>query len=248
MQAQEYVRTLSVIVPVLNERAGLENLTQHLSSLNAEQTIIVDGGSSDGGAEWLSQNWQNAAMGRLLLQSAPGRARQMNAGSAYAECDLLLFLHADSRLPARAKEEVLQARERQSLWGRFDVTFKRSKSESNGVGGGHHFGMNVIALFMNIRSRLSSIATGDQAIFVDHVLFKTIGGYPDQPLMEDIAISKTLKRHCVPYCSYLKVETSSRRWERNGLLRTVFRMWYFRLAYFCGASPHRLAQKYQNIR
>lgn len=237
-------RTAAVIVPVLNELSELPALCTHLSRLGFEQAIIVDGGSTDGSFTWLQQHWQNFEAGRLVAQSAAGRALQMNVGAAHAVTDVLVFLHADSRLPANARSEVLAAREKQSLWGRFDIAFANTDSSSTSS----QRAMRVIATFMNIRSRLTSIATGDQAIFVDHVLFRSVGGFPHIPLMEDVAMSKTLKRHCVPHCSDLKVSTSARRWERGGLVRTVLQMWYFRLAYFLGASPQRLAARYRQIR
>ncbi|MFT5136457.1 MAG: rSAM/selenodomain-associated transferase 2 [Arenicella sp.] len=233
-------RRLSVIVPVLNERDRLAALVEHLASIAADQTIIVDGGSKDGSAVWLLQNWNEPELGRVFIQTLAGRAKQMNAGADHANGDVLLFLHADSTLPVGAKREVLRARELQSLWGRFDVAFRAEKRS--------RIAMRVIALFMNIRSRLSSIATGDQAIFVDRILFRTIGGYQDMPLMEDVALSKMLKRHCVPYCSSLRTTTSARRWQNHGLLQTVVTMWYLRLAYFFGVSPHKLLKRYQDIR
>lgn len=233
-------RRLSIIVPVLNERGRLAALVQHLASIAGDQTIIVDGGSKDGSANWLLQNWHDPELGRVCIQTVAGRAKQMNAGADQANGDMLLFLHADNVLPIGAKREVLRARELQSLWGRFDVAFRTEKRS--------RLAMRVIALFMNIRSRLSSIATGDQAIFVDRILFSTIGGYQDLPLMEDVALSKMLKRHCVPHCSSLRTTTSARRWENCGVFRTVVTMWYLRLAYFLGASPHKLVKRYQNIR
>lgn len=206
----------------------------------AEQSIIIDGGSQDGSVEWLQKNWHKPETGRFFIRSNSGRAVQMNAGADAAIGDMLLFLHADNLMPAGAKREILLAREQQSLWGRFDIEFSAS--------GKNRSAMKVIALFMNIRSRLSSVATGDQAIFVDRVLFNAIGGFADLPIMEDVALSKVLKRHCVPYCSGLRTQTSARRWEHGGVVRTVLMMWYLRLAYFCGASPHRLARQYKNIR
>lgn len=238
---QDFVpRMLSVIVPILNESDHLELLVEQLASIAADQTIIVDGGSKDGSATWLMQNWHSPELGRYFIQTSAGRAKQMNAGAARANGDMLLFLHADSVLPVGAKREVLRARELQSLWGRFDVAFRSEKRI--------RLAMRVIALFMNIRSRLSSIATGDQAIFVDRVLFNTVGGYQDLPLMEDVALSKTLKRQCVPYCSSLRTTTSARRWENSGVLRTVVMMWYLRLAYFLGVSPKKLVKRYYNNR
>ncbi|MEM7358103.1 MAG: TIGR04283 family arsenosugar biosynthesis glycosyltransferase [Pseudomonadota bacterium] len=237
-------RTAAVIVPVLNEREGLPALCQHLASLGFEQAIIVDGGSIDGSFAWLQEYWQDFGAGRLAAQSAPGRARQMNVGAAHAVTDQLVFLHADSRLPLAARQEVLAARERQNLWGRFDIAFSHTATGTQA----QQRAMRVIAMFMNIRSRLSSIATGDQAIFVDHELFRNVGGYPSIPLMEDVAISKILKRHSVPHCSRLRVSTSPRRWEQAGVIRTVLQMWYYRLAFFLGMSPQRLAAKYRQVR
>lgn len=236
----EIPRTLAIIVPVLNELEGLLSLVQHLNQVGAEQIIIVDGGSVDGSFVWLQNNWQDRDSGRIVIQSSAGRARQMNAGVWLASCDMLLFLHSDSRLPKAAKQQILTARERQSVWGRFDIEFETKINLRSA--------MSVIALFINIRSRLSSIATGDQAIFVDYEVFRAVGGYPEIPLMEDVALSKTLKRVGVPHCSTLRVSTSARRWEQGGVVKTVLLMWYFRLAYFFGASPQRLANQYRNIR
>ena len=236
----ETPRTLTIIVPVLNEFEGLVSLVQHLDQVGAEQIIIVDGGSTDGSFSWLRNNWEDRDSGRIALQTAAGRARQMNAGVWLASSHILLFLHSDCRLPKNAKPEILAARERQSVWGRFDIEFQ-TKSSLRPV-------MQLIALFMNIRSRLSSIATGDQALFVDYEVFRAMGGYTEIPLMEDVALSKTLKRFGVPHCSYFKVSTSARRWEQGGVVKTVLLMWYFRLAYFCGVSPQRLADQYRDIR
>jgi len=236
----EYQRTLSIIVPVLNERNHIESLIEDLANSGAEQIIVVDGGSRDGTFDWLYKHWQSPDTGQVLIESMPGRARQMNAGARAAEGDMLLFLHADSKLPMGAKQDVIEAREKQHLWGRFDVAFNTAP--------GTNWQMKIIALFMNIRSRLTSIATGDQAIFVDSILFRSIGAYPDIPLMEDIAISSSLRRHSVPHCSKLKVSTSARRWQQRGVVKTVILMWYLRLAYFCRADPRRLAKLYRELR
>ncbi len=233
-------RTLSVVVPILNERNNLAALLKHLSTLEAEQLILVDGGSKDDSVAWLQSNWVDHDAHRLLVQSSAGRAKQMNAGARIAGADMLVFLHADTFLPGNAKLEITRARDSNYFWGRFDVEFN--------PGSGNNWAMNIIALFMNIRSRLSSIATGDQAIFVDRALFVEIGGYPSIPLMEDIALSKRLKRNGVPYCSYSKVRTSPRRWQSQGVVRTVITMWIIRFGYFVGVSPNRLVSWYQNIR
>ncbi len=227
-------------MPVLNEHKELPKLISHLNGLGAEQVVVVDGGSVDGGLQWLQQFWENHELGRVVLKSPAGRAVQMNVGAQIAQCDMLLFLHADSRLPEGAKQEVLDARENQYLWGRFDVAFQSTDKI--------RVAMQVIALFINIRSKLTSIATGDQAIFVDHNTFGKVGGYQKIPLMEDVAISKALKKHSVPHCSKLTVVTSARRWQYGGVIRTVLLMWYLRFAYFCGMKPKRLVQIYRQAR
>ena len=240
LEPHEIARTLSVIVPILNEHGELPKLVSHLNSIGAEQVIVIDGGSVDGGLQWLRQFWENHELGRIVLKSPAGRAIQMNVGAQISQGDLLLFLHADSRLPKGAKQEVLDARENQNLWGRFDIAFACSKKL--------RLAMQVISMFINIRSKLTSIVTGDQAMFVDHITFQKVGGFKNIPLMEDIAISKALKKHSVPHCSQLKVLTSARRWEQGGVIRTVLLMWYLRFAYFCGMSPKRLVQIYRQAR
>jgi rSAM/selenodomain-associated transferase 2 len=175
-----------------------------------------------------------------VLQTEAGRARQMNVGAQYAHTDMVVFLHADTELPGNAKTEIAAARNQNYFWGRFDISFQPA-SRINRV-------MKVIAYFINIRSRLSSVATGDQAIFVDRNLFHKIGGFPLIPIMEDVALSKKLKQHGVPFCSPLQVRTSARRWQQGGVIRTVLLMWGFRLAFFAGVDPARLARIYRHIR
>ncbi|HZP70847.1 MAG TPA: TIGR04283 family arsenosugar biosynthesis glycosyltransferase [Pseudolabrys sp.] len=220
---------LSIIVPVLNEATRIEAALAALAPLRARgaEVIVVDGGSVDatpGIARPLADR---------VVTSRRGRAVQMNAGAAVARGDILLFLHADTQLPAEADgilREGLAVSGRS--WGRFDV----------------HFGegplLGVIAVMMNLRSRITGIATGDQAIFVTRGAFEAVGGFPPIELMEDIAISTRLRRLSRPLCLRARVRTSPRRWKENGTLRTVFLMWRLRLAYFLGADPRRLAQRY----
>jgi len=216
---------LSIVVPALNEAAGIARTLQALAPLRARghEVIVVDGGSEDGTRE-ISVPFAD----RVLL-AARGRARQMNAGAAAATGDALLFLHADTRLPADADRMVLQSLEK-SLWGRFDVAIE-----------GRSALLPAIAYFINLRSRLSGIATGDQAIFVRRAAF---AGFPEIALMEDVAFSKAMKRRSPPACLRAQAATSGRRWERGGVLRTVLLMWRLRLAYFLGASPDELARRY----
>lgn len=219
---------LSVIIPVLNEAAGIAPLLLRLAYMREDgaELIVVDGGSDDG----------TAALARshadLVLASAPGRAVQMHAGALAASGDALLFLHADTVLPPHAGELVAQAL-RGHAWGRFDVALD-----------GAHPVYRMIAAMMNLRSRLSSIATGDQAIFMRRDFYIEAGGFPPLALMEDIAFCKRARRLARPACLRERVITSARRWEKNGVWRTILLMWRLRLAYFMGADPEALALRY----
>jgi len=229
--------TLSVVIPVLNEKSNLLDLIETVNTLGAEQVVIVDGGSVDGTYEWLEEHWQKVNNEFVLLQAPAGRSSQMNHGAAVSSGDIILFLHADTKLPTNSKQEILLARQKKLLWGRFDVSFSEDS-----------FAMSVIAFFINTRSKWTAIATGDQAIFVDANLFNLIQGFANVPLMEDVDISKKLKQHCRPHCSTLKVQTSARRWRKNGVIKTVLQMWLYRAAFFFGFPVGRLARSYRNIR
>jgi rSAM/selenodomain-associated transferase 2 len=212
---------LSVVVPALNEAAGIRAALEALAPLRARghEVIVVDGGSADDTAQLA------AGLCDRMLVAGRGRALQMNAGARAAKGDFLVFLHADTRLPA---DFVIPE---SSLWGRFDVEIA-----------GRHPLLKMVAWSMNLRSRLTGIATGDQAMFVRRELFP---GFPEIALMEDIALSRRLKRLGRPTCLRQKVRTSGRRWESRGVLRTIFLMWSLRLLYFLGASPDRLMRLYK---
>jgi rSAM/selenodomain-associated transferase 2 len=222
---------LSIVVPVLDEAAAQPAALAHLAALRAAgaEIVVVDGGSRDGSAA----RWRTVA-DVLLLDAPRGRARQMNAGAAAAHGAALLFLHADTRLPDGALERVAQALQ-QHAWGRFDVTID-----------GRARRLRLVAALMNARSRATGIATGDQAIFVRRDAFDAVGGFPDQPLMEDIELSRRLKRTAgAPACLRERVVTSGRRWERHGVWRTVALMWRLRLFYWLGVPAERLAKSYR---
>ena len=207
---------LCIIVPILNEAQRLPRLLDELAPLQRQgvEVILVDGGSDDGSAGMVE------AAGFTLVRSARGRARQMNAGAALARGDTLLFLHADTRLPAQAIQSIEQALAAgTACWGRFDVTLS-----------GRSCLLWVVARMMNWRSRCSGIATGDQAIFVTRPVFDAVGGFPDQPLMEDIELSRRLKRRSRPACLRNRVLTSGRRWHGKGPWRTILLMWRLRWA------------------
>ena len=224
-------QVLSVVMPVLNEAAGLVAALQALAPLKARgvQVIVADGGSSDGTAGLAR------AAGASVITAARGRALQMNAGANQANAGVLLFLHADTALPANADQLIAQVlASGQTVWGRFDVRIA-----------GQSPMLRLVAGLMNLRSRLSGIATGDQAIFMTRAAFDAVGGFPKQALMEDIEISKRLRRLSRPACLHAKVTTSGRRWETRGVWRTVLLMWRLRFAYWCGAAPERLAELYR---
>ncbi len=217
---------LSVVVPALNEAAGIRAALEALAPLRrrGHEVIVADGGSSDGTATLAS------GLCDRVIESPRGRALQMNAGARAASGAALLFLHADTRLPERADELVLDSLA-SSLWGRFDVEID-----------GRHPLLRLVACAMNLRSRLSGIATGDQAIFVRRDDFP---GFPQIALMEDVAFSRAMKRRGRPACRREKVLTSGRRWESRGVLRTIVLMWRLRLLYFLGARPDDLARIYR---
>lgn len=222
---------LSIIVPVLNEAGTLPALLQGLLPLREQgcELIIVDGGSDDGSAELAR------CAGVTLLAAPRGRARQMNDGAACASGDVLLFLHADTQLPPQAVPLVTQAlASAQRHWGRFDVHIT-----------GRARMLRVVAGMMNARSRLSGIATGDQAMFVRRDTFEAVGGFPDQALMEDIELSRRLRAVSRPACLRARVSTSGRRWETRGVWRTILLMWRLRWDYWRGVSAAQLAQVYQ---
>lgn len=189
----------------------------------------MDGGSRDHSLT-LSQRYADK-----VIHSTRGRSRQMNAGAHTARGDIFLFLHADTFLPERADRLITDGLRRHGKgWGRFDVRLS-----------GSHYVLRIVERLMNVRSRFSGIATGDQAIFVRRELFEAVGGFPEIDLMEDIALSRKLKHYSRPLCLRQRVVTSSRRWERNGLLRTILKMWFLRLAYALGSDPKRLSHRYE---
>jgi len=222
---------LSVIVPALDEGTDLARALAPLrDQLGAtDELIVVDGGSRDATVA------EAARFCDRVLTAGPGRARQMNAGAAAAAGEWLWFVHADTIVDPGAVERLRQAvHRRPACWGRFDVRLS-----------GDHPMLRVVAAFMNARSRVSGIATGDQAVFVDRAAFDAVGGFPDQPLMEDVALSARLRAQQWPLCLGTHITTSSRRWEDNGIWRTIALMWRLRWAYWRGADPGELARRYR---
>jgi rSAM/selenodomain-associated transferase 2 len=220
----------SIIVPVLNEQANLPATWAHLSPYLSQgvQVILVDGGSLDGTPDLAKR------LGFTVIPSSAGRAKQMNAGAVHAAGDVLLFLHIDTQLPDGWQLAIANQLQHPLFWGRFDVRIS-----------GRVYMLKVVAQMMNWRSRLTGIATGDQAIFMTRAAFQDVGGFPDQPLMEDIEISKRLLRLSRPACIADKAITSGRRWESRGVWRTILLMWRLRFAYWRGQSASQLAKAYQ---
>jgi rSAM/selenodomain-associated transferase 2 len=222
---------LSIIVPVLNESVALPAVLTQLLQLRrgGVEVIVADGGSEDGTATIAE------CAGFRVVHSEPGRARQMNAGARAAVGDVLLFLHVDTQLPEGAGCLIRAAlADGRHVWGRFDVEFDVRT-----------WTMDATALGMNLRSRLTGVATGDQAIFMTRPAFDAVGGFPDQPLMEDVEITSRLRKRTRPACILRPVVTSARRWQTRGAWRTIFLMWRLRLAYWLGASPADLARQYR---
>ena len=219
---------------MLNEAKRAPELADHVNALECE-VVIVDGGSTDGTYETL-RTGTGAKV--CVLRSEQGRARQMNAGATTAQTPFLLFLHADTLLPTNAASLVESAlNDNESPWGRFDVGFDATTPT-----------LRTVAWFMNWRSTLSGICTGDQAIFTTASAFTAIGGFKEIPLMEDIELSKSLKRMGRPIRIRSRVITAARRWQRDGPLRTIVRMWWLRFRYWLGASPEALARSYPHAR
>ena len=221
---------LSIILPALNEAANIVATLVPLQRMRDKGTevILVDGGSGD------ATKTLAAALVDRIIDSEPGRARQMNAGAAVAAGEVLLFLHADSQLPDGADRLIFESLTgSRFVWGRFDIAIS-----------GDHFMFPLIAWFMNHRSRLTGISTGDQGLFVARADFAQLGGFPDQPLMEDIEFCDRLKTICLPICLHEKIVTSGRRWQKHGVWRTIFLMWRLRLQYFLGASPDEIHRAY----
>lgn len=221
---------LSIVMPCLDEADTIVAALEALAPLRQRgaEVIVIDGGSTD---RTLSLAEQLADVAR---SAARGRAVQMNAGAAHATGEVLLFLHADTTLPDNADLLIREGLARSGAsWGRFDVTIR-----------GRHRLLRIVSRAMNVRSRMTGIATGDQALFVMRSLFDRIGRYPEIALMEDIALSKRLRRCGTPLCLRARVTTSGRRWEKHGVWRTVLLMWRLRLAYSLGADPDTLALRY----
>jgi rSAM/selenodomain-associated transferase 2 len=217
----------SIIIPVLNESSELGNTLKQLSqSLRGNcdiEIILSDGGSTDSSPE-IAKHYSCR-----VISTSTGRASQMNAASAQARGDWLVFLHADSKLPDNWQDQLRQSNQ----WGFFPVKLS-----------GEHWQLRIVESLINLRSRVSKIATGDQGLYFRRSLFQELGGYPDIPIMEDVAISKLARKKTAPSIGIQPVTTSSRRWQQHGIIKTVLLMWSLRLAYFLGVDPVRLHRIY----
>lgn len=236
--------TVAIIIPILNEANNLPHLLASINSLKPlpQQVILVDGGSNDHSIV-ITRNiikalntdnnpFLNLAIDWQVIESKAGRAMQMNAGAALATSDILLFLHADTQLPTQAISDTKTAiKDRE--WGRFDVRLDSRQPM-----------LWIVSQFMNWRSRLTDISTGDQAIFIKRALFAQIGGYPNQALMEDVELCKRLKGIAKPACLRTKVITSARRWQQHGTWRTIILMWQLRFDYWRGVSADNIKARY----
>ena len=225
------MKVISIIIPTLNESQTIQPCLRQLSDMRnrGHEVIVVDGGSIDDTLD------KARPLADIAVQHQKGRARQMNAGTELARGDMYLFLHADTLVPDEADKYILDSTKLYpDCWGRFDVKLS-----------GTHWLFSVIGFFMNSRTRITGIVTGDHGIFISRRWFEAIGGYETIDIMEDISISKRLKRLGRPVCLKASVITSSRRWEENGILRTIFKMWRLRLAYAMGVNPDHLVTQYE---
>lgn len=224
------MKSLSIIIPVLNEQENIRGLLKLLQSARnrGAELVVVDGSSTDLSCEVAEPLCDH------LVHSERGRAKQMNAGAARASGKLLWFLHADS-IPSDAALDRLRkiCDSGENVWGRFDISMS-----------GSHFLLKMVAFMMNIRSSVTGIATGDQGIFIHRNLFEEVNGFPDLLLMEDISICRELKKIMMPLCCREKLVTSSRKWEEKGILRTIMLMWWIRFSYAMGSDPKKLYQQY----
>ena len=226
--------SLAIVIPVFNEAKVLPQALTSLAELSMDSSdsiIFVDGGSTDQSIQLIQQH------GYQCLHCEAGRAKQMNYGTNNTKSDIILYLHVDTKVSSSEISNIKKSYTKGFLSGRFDIMFTNRALT-----------YRIISFFINFRSRLSKISTGDQAIFIRRDIFEQIGGYPEIPLMEDVAISKALRRLGKIDCLYNKVTTSSRRWEKNGVVNTVMLMWKMRFLYWCGAEPEKLASMYRNAR
>ena len=233
---------ISVIIPTLNEERAITPTLAHTATLGFDELIVVDGGSTDTTPARLESyrlSTQSSALSPVYwVTTSPGRARQMNEGAKAGRGEVFLFLHADTQLPQDAKAVIDRVlADQQMVGGRFDVQFDRPSMWGT-----------MISKTMNWRSRLSGLATGDQALFVRRSVFEQMGGFTDMPLMEDIEFSRRLKRKGRTAALAATVTTSFRRWEQQGPLRTILLMWTLRFLYGIGVSPSYLAHWYKAVR
>lgn len=240
MKQHDHANQLLIVLPTLNEGARIVALLSKLQAarIAGAQVVLVDGGSRD---DTCAQ-----AFGLVddLTTSPPGRGEQIALGIARSMREYIWMLHADSTITEQHYAAVLAAFERGAVWGRFDIAIEQDPSSGRSAGWLRAGALRCIAFMMNLRTRLTGIVTGDHGIFCRRSALQRVGGFPRQPLMEDIEVSRRLRTVAWPSALPIALGTSGRRWEKRGVLSTVLLMWTYRLRYFFGAAPASLARDY----
>ena len=225
---------ISVIIPVLNEAESIQKCLEQFYQEDVIDVVVVDGGSTDGTPDKVV----SAGVGRCVSSPKPGRASQMNFGAEKAVGDVFLFLHADTFLPPNGLALIREVMAKQHVvGGRFELGLAEKR-----------LGFRLIAYLSTLRSKFLGITYGDQGIFVRRDVFGAVGGYPALELFEDSEFCNVVKKCGQFVLLPAQVCSSTRRWQKWGVVRTVIWMWVLRVLFVCGISDKTLSQWYRAVR